>query len=230
MAFVARSAETHNCIILPRESEVPGLPASYFVPEDGTEDSVFYEPARLVAHIDDDAIAALRQAYHELLPDEADVLDLMSSRYSHLPPHLTYRSVTGLGMNAEEMDANPQLTSAVVHNLNERPILPFGDGQFDAVVCAVSIQYLRRPVSVLREVCRVLRPGMPLVIAFSNRCFPTKAVPIWLYTDDVQHFDLVSAYIQLAGGFVNLRQFDASPANGGADPLYIVTARRGELE
>lgn len=230
MAFVALGTGAHNTVMLPQESEVPGLPASYFAPEDGSNDSVFYEPARLVTHIDDDAIAALRQAYHELLPDDGDILDLMSSRFSHLPSHLTYRSVTGLGMNAAEMDANPHLTTAVVHNLNDNPNLPFGDGVFDAVVCAMSIQYLRRPVSVMREVCRVLRPGMPLVIAFSNRCFPTKAVPIWLYTDDVQHFDLVSAYIQLAGGFINLQQFDASPAKAGADPLYIVTARKGDIE
>lgn len=216
--------------MLPHESEVPGLPASYFEPEDGTDDSVFYDSARLVAHIDDDAIAALSQAYHELLPDDATILDLMSSRFSHLPSHLTYRAVTGLGMNAEEMAANPQLSSFVVHNLNVNSNLPFEDAQFDAVVCAVSIQYLRRPVSVLREVRRVVRPGMPLVIAFSNRYFPTKAVPIWLHTDDVQHFGLVSAYIQLAGGYVNLRQFDASPSTPSTDPLYIVTAYRDNSE
>ena len=35
---------------------------------------------------------------------------------------------------------------------------------------------LEEPVLVLREVARVLRQGGPVVISFSNRCFPTKAV------------------------------------------------------
>jgi ubiquinone/menaquinone biosynthesis C-methylase UbiE len=38
-------------------------------------------------------------------------------------------------------------------------VLPFADASFDAVVNCVSIDYLVRPVTVLREVARVLRPG-----------------------------------------------------------------------
>jgi len=46
-------------------------------------------------------------------------------------------------------------------------------------------------VAVLREVARVLRPGAPLVISFSNRCFWTKAVAVWRALDESGHARLV---------------------------------------
>jgi ubiquinone/menaquinone biosynthesis C-methylase UbiE len=63
----------------------------------------------------------------------------------------------------------------------------------------VSIQYLQQPVAVLREVARVLRPGAPVVISFSNRCFWTKAVAIWRALDDEGHARLVEHYLRHAG-------------------------------
>ena len=66
------------------------------------------------------------------------------------------------------------------------------------MIC-VSIQYLQQPVAVLREVARVLRPGAPLVISFSNRCFWTKAVAIWRALDDDGHARLVERYLRHAG-------------------------------
>jgi hypothetical protein len=52
---------------------------------------------------------------------------------------------------------------------------------------------------VLREVGRVLRPGAPLVISFSNRCFWTKAVAVWRALDDDGHARLVEGYLRHAG-------------------------------
>ncbi len=63
----------------------------------------------------------------------------------------------------------------------------------------VSVQYLQRPVAVLTDVARVLRPGAPVVISFSNRCFPTKAVAIWNALDGAGHVQLVGLYLQRAG-------------------------------
>ena len=60
-----------------------------------------------------------------------------------------------------------------------RWVLALDDDHFDGACLCVSIQYLQRPVEVFREVRRVLRPGAPFVVSFSNRCFPTKAVAIW---------------------------------------------------
>ena len=94
------------------------------------------------------------------------------------------------------MADNPQLTSQIVHDVNHDPVLPLDDGAFDAVVCAVSIQYVLHPVRLFREVERVLRPAAPFVVSFSNRCFPTKAIAAWLYANDRQHCNLVRRYFE----------------------------------
>jgi len=87
------------------------LRPEHFAREDDGDDALFYDFARLVTHIDDDAIAALSAHYARTIPANADVLDLMSSWVSHLPADLALGSVTGLGMNAEELAANPRLTA-----------------------------------------------------------------------------------------------------------------------
>jgi ubiquinone/menaquinone biosynthesis C-methylase UbiE len=132
--------------------------------------------------------------------------------------------VVGLGLNAEEMADNPQLTHHVVHDVNAELRLPLDDGEFDGALCAVSIQYVLHPVRLFREVRRVLRPGAPFVVSFSNRCFPTKAVALWLTTSDLQHLTLVHAYFEAAGGFGEATEENRSPGPGG-DPLYAVWAR-----
>ncbi len=181
------------------EDDALGLPPGAFAKLDGEEDEAFYEPARLVCHIDDGAIAALTELYRTVLPAGGVLLDLMSSWVSHLPPEVAYAEVIGHGMNAEELAANPRLSRRFVQNLNRDPRLPLGDATVDAAMICVSIQYLQRPVEVLREVARVLRPGAPVVIGFSNRCFWTKAVAIWRALDDAGHAKLVELYLRHAG-------------------------------
>jgi SAM-dependent methyltransferase len=183
-------------------------------------------PRKLV-HLDAGAIAALSAIYAELLPTAGRCLDLMSSWRSHLPQPWVEKpdvSVTGLGMNAEEMLDNPQLTGHVLHDLNENPRLPFDDGAFAAAMCAVSIQYLVRPVEVLTDVARVLTPGAALVVSFSNRCFPTKAIAGWLLSSDDQHLFLVAEYFRRSGQWSVAQIRRHEPPWG--DPLFVVWATR----
>lgn len=202
------------------------LPAAYALRRyDETPDEGFYDLARLVTHIDDAAIAAVTQVYRERFPAGGAILDLMSSWVSHLPPEVVYGRVVGLGMNQEELAANPRLDVWVVHNLNTDPRLPFGDGEFDGAAICVSIQYLIQPVEVLREVGRVLREGATLAIPFSNRCFPTKAVLIWQALDDAGHGQLVQRYLETAGNWTAIELLDRSPRPGSSDPLYAIVAR-----
>ena len=176
-----------------------GLPRGAFTRLDDEDDEVFYEPPRLVCHIDEGAIAALTGFYRDVLPPGGVLLDLMSSWVSHLPPDMAYREVIGHGMNADELAANPRLNRWFIQNLNRETSLPLGDASLDAAMICVSIQYLQQPLAVLREIARALRPGAPLVVSFSNRCFWTKAVAIWRALDDDGHAHLVERYLRGAG-------------------------------
>ena len=205
------------------------FPSTYFGRADESGDEYFYEQPRLVTHIDPGAIAAVTQLYRELFPAGGAILDLMSSWVSHLPPEVQYSRVVGLGMNGVELDANPRLDERVVQNLNRAPVLPFESDSFDGAGICVSIQYLTQPVTVLREVGRVLRAGAPLVITFSNRCFPSKAVAVWQALDDEGHARLVERYLRDAGTWRDVEVADRSPQRWRGDPLYAVVARRAEL-
>ncbi|MDH2444787.1 methyltransferase domain-containing protein [Amnibacterium sp. CER49] len=211
------------------------FPAWFFDRDDPSDDARFYRSLRLVTHIDDDAIAAVGDLYAELgidgaAPAPTRVLDLMSSWISHF--RTAPAELVVLGMNAAELEANAAATERVVQDLNADPSLPFPDASFDGVVCCVSIDYLVRPVAVLAEAARVLRPGAPLAVTFSNRCFPTKAIAGWLATDDAGHVRVVQDYVRLAGGFdepVAQRRTPAGLEEGGrhrGDPLLAVVARR----
>jgi SAM-dependent methyltransferase len=198
------------------------FPPGFFDRYDEQPDGVFYEPPRLVTHIDDGAIAAVGGLY-EHLGLTGDVLDLMSSWISHF--RSAPASLTVLGMNAAELARNPMATDVVVHDLNAEPRLPFDDASFDAVTCCVSVDYLVRPVEVFTDVARVLREGGRLVVTFSNRCFPTKAVQGWLANDDMGRLAIVRAYFRQSGAFA---EPDLAHCNPGApgDPLYAAWAVR----
>lgn len=200
-----------------------GFPTGFFDRADEEGDALFYGLPRLVTHIDDDAIAAVRALYTELGID-GDVLDLMSSWVSHLP--VTPRSLIVLGMNREELDANPMATGRIVHDLNAEPRLPLPADSVDDVVCCVSVDYLTRPVEVFRDVARVLRPGGRFVCTFSNRLFATKAVQAWLRSDDEGRGAIVAEYFRRAQGFTPAVVERRTPPDHRGDPLFAVWATR----
>lgn len=206
--------------------------AKDFSRQDEADDANFYATARLVVHLDEKAVARVKDIARRYIPPvQGRILDLMSSFRSHLPDDRPYGEVIGLGMNEAEMQANPQLTRWLVHDLNKLPQLPFSDGSFYAVLNTVSVQYLTHPVAVFREVARVLVPGGVSIVTFSDRMFPTKTVRIWRESDDEEHIALVQEYHRQAGGFTNLQ---VERYSGGSstwfrseqDPLYAIVATR----
>jgi len=201
------------------------LQPEHFERIDESDDTLFYEMPRLVKHIDEPACERLALFFRVALPKGGAILDLMSSCVSHLPTDVQYSRVCGLGMNRVELEANPQLTDHLIHDLTENPALPFADAEFDACIISVSVQYLIHPIAVFREIARVLKPGSICAVSFSNRCFPTKAVAIWRAMDDMNHARLVGYYFVEAGGFEEPEFSDLSPNPGQTDPLYMVTAR-----
>ena len=201
------------------------FPAGFFDRQDESDDAGFYSFDRFVEHIDDAAIAAVGDLYDELglTGSDVHVLDICSSWISHFPTKPGRLTITG--MNATELEANEMADDWSVGDLNSHPRLDFGDSSFDAVTCAVSVDYLCRPLDVFADVARVLRPGGVFVCTFSNRCFPTKAIRGWLSTDDRGRCAIVATYFELTDGFgepvAELRTPDAP-----GDPLFAVWARR----
>ncbi|GAB4433800.1 MAG: class I SAM-dependent methyltransferase [Chloroflexi bacterium OHK40] len=201
------------------------FPPDAFRRYDEGDDRDFYRYPRLTAHLDEAACAAVTQLLREELPPGGRILDLMSSYVSHLPPEVSYGYVLGLGLNEAELRLNGQLHEWLVHDLNREPALPLPDRSFDGAACTVSVQYLTRPIDVFAEVGRTLRPGAPFVVSFSNRCFPSKAVNIWVSTGDREHLALVRRYFELAGCFTDIRALNRSPHRWLSDPLFAVVAR-----
>jgi len=177
-----------------------------------------------IKQIDNAAIAAITDLYREILPIGGAILDLMSGWVSHLPPEITYSRVVGVGINACELAENPFLDEWRVQDLNRNPRLPFAAGEFDGASLCVSVQHLTRPAEVIRDVARVLKPGAPLVVTFSERCRPTRAIGCWCLLDDAGHLCLIAHHFAEAGKWADIRCLDRTPPGGG-DPLYAVIGR-----
>ena len=150
------------------------FPEQFFRRQDESADANFYIEPRFVTHIDDSTIHNLTGFYRDQIAPGRRVLDLMSSWISHLPEEVHYAHVSGLGMNDEELKANPRLSDYCVQDLNESPTLPYASETFDAVLIAVSIQYLTRPIEVMTEINRCLAEGGQCIVAMSHRCFPPR--------------------------------------------------------
>jgi SAM-dependent methyltransferase len=219
-----------------------GLPTDFFTDSpfrrrDDSDDARFYAQPRMVQHLDRTAIAGLTALYRRHLPADARVLDLMSSWTSHLPADLMLEEVTGLGMNAAELDANARLDRRVVHDLNRDPRLPFADGTFDAAVCSLSVEYLTRPFAVFAEVARVLKSGAVFLVTFSDRWFPPKAIALWSELHPFERLGLVLEYFLETGRFDQLETYSLQglprpsddryfPERQRSDPLFAVWGRR----
>ncbi len=201
----------------------PELPAGAFAKADPSPDTRFYNQARLVTHIEDDAIAAVTALYRELLPPGGVVLDVMSSWVSHLPDDVAYAEVIGHGMNAAELAANPRLDRWFTQDLNADPSLPLPPVSVDAACMCVSVQYLQQPAKVFGSLAQAIRPGGPVLVTFSNRCFTTKAVAIWQALDGPDQCRLVGLYLQRAG----FQSIESRTLRDGrrSDPLWAVIGR-----
>ena len=83
--------------------------------------------------------------------------------------------------------------------------------------------YLVRPFDVFADVLRVLVPVHPLVVSFSNRCFPTKAVAIWVAAGDDDHRRLVRTYLERAGFLDVVDERVATPDEVAAAVLHLIS-------
>ncbi|GJD11907.1 hypothetical protein Gasu2_60280 [Galdieria sulphuraria] len=194
---------------------------------DESSDLLFYSHPRLVYHIDDFAVRALTKFYRQHFIPNADILDVCSSWVSHYPDDYKARWVAGIGLNELELSKNPRLDTYDVIDLQENPTFPYPNERSDIVTMVVSVDYLTKPLQVFREIGRVLRSKGTAYISFSNRCFPTKAVSVWLSaSNDWQRVYIVGSFFHYTEMFDTPTAYDLSPNWGITDPLYMVTANK----
>jgi SAM-dependent methyltransferase len=200
---------------------------------DETQDEYFYSFPRFVTHVDQGFIDQLKNLYRERLKPNSRILDLMSSWVSHLPDDLVFDHVEGHGMNQEELVKNPHLNHYFTQNLNVDLQLPLKDQDFDAVLIAVSVQYLQYPEAIFNEIYRVLKPNGIVIVSFSNRMFYQKAIAIWRDGTEMSRVELVKSYFHSVSGFSkpeviyhgsNVPSFLQMLGIISSDPFYAVIA------
>ncbi len=198
---------------------------------DERPDPAFYAKPRLIQHLDGRALKTVNSLYRRILPEHAEVVDLMASYDSHLQ-YVNPVKLHLVGMNADELSENRAAHSRVVQDLNASPILPYERSSLDAFVCTASIEYLTQPMEVLEDSLRALRPGGVMIITFSNRWFPSKAIRIWSELHEFERVGMVIQWMQQVG-FANLQTFSSRgwprPINDPhadkttiSDPVYAV--------
>ncbi|BAQ60570.1 hypothetical protein GM3708_976 [Geminocystis sp. NIES-3708] len=202
---------------------------------DDSEDSFFYSFPRFVNHVDDNFINQLTELYRQQLKPNSRILDLMSSWVSHLPSEIEFTHIEGHGMNEEELKKNKSLNHYFIQNLNQNIELPLKDQDFDAVLCAVSVQYLQYPEAIFSEMARILKPNGVAIISFSNRMFYQKAISAWRDATDRQRIHLVKSYFQSVPDFSPPQIVATQPeipailqmfGIGGRDPFYALFAHK----
>lgn len=208
--------------------EYPFPPAA-FRRQDESDDSDFYATPRFCYHIDEGAVRGITNYYKGAIAPGSAILDICSSWVSHYPADFpgSMKRISGTGMNALELAQNAQLEDFTPKNLNIDSTLSYDDSTFDVVTCVVSVDYLIKPLEVFSEVNRVLKPGGKFILSQSNRCFPSKAIGMWLQQSDLQHCQVIGAYFHYSGGWSPARAFDVSPQGPRTnDPLFIIEATK----
>jgi len=230
--FAIQNSQASHAFDLPKFPDAWPYKDSDFRRQDESSDNGFYDRPRFVTHIDDQAIASIRDFYAAQFAQapqgEYSVLDICSSWISHYPVDLKAKRVAVTGMNPKELAANKQATEFAAQDLNKDPKLPYGDNEFDFVTNVVSVDYLARPQEVFKEMLRVLKPGGVAIMSFSNRCFFTKAISMWVadMSDFPGHCQIVGNYFHFnpVGGWTDINSADISFNPFETNPMIVVTA------
>jgi SAM-dependent methyltransferase len=99
------------------------------------------------------------------------------------------------------------------------------------------VEYLVRPFELFEEVARVLKPGGPFIVTFSNRWFPPKVIRAWTELHEFERMGMVLEYFLKSGQYRDLETYSVQglprPENDKyfgqmlyADPVYAVWGRK----
>lgn len=189
---------------------------------DETADGQFYDSPRYVTHASEAFCERLTRLYADVFEPGDIVLDAMGSWVSHFPDTRLERCI-GHGLNDAELASNDRYDEWWVRDLNQDRTLPIADATCDVVCCALSVQYLQYPEAVFAEFNRILDDEGSIVVSFTNRLFPTKAINAWRTASMDERADLVASYLRAGDMAVSDRVTDHTMT----DPFYAVIGHAG---
>lgn len=119
----------------------------------------------------DDSMVLLTKLVARRVPDSAVVLDAGCGHGNYVIDELRYKFSrrVGIDVSGEATTKNRCLDEVVIGNLES---LPFADASFDLVLSLWTLEHLRRPETVFREIYRVLKRGGYFGFVTPNRQSP----------------------------------------------------------
>ncbi len=171
---------------------------------DEGDDAEFFREPSLTPFWDQRALLEVSQLYQQLIPPQADILDLMAGVHSPLQQtDLEIASLHCAGLNAAELEHNPSCDHRRVLDVNRIQALPYQDQQFDVVLIHAAIEYVIQPQLLFSEISRVLKSAGRIIVSFTNRHLPEKAIQLWREAYDFERTAIVLSYLRASRGFAN---------------------------
>lgn len=112
------------------------------------------------------------------------------------------------------------------------------EGKYDAAICTLSVEYMDRPVDIIRYVSHFLNPGAPLLIAFTNHYDEDRVIQGWIDLHEFERMGLVMEYLHMAkvddnAGTISIRNDWRNTDDplfherkGISDPVYFVYGQK----
>ena len=203
---------------------------------DSGNDSVFFKQPDFSPFWDSLALLQVSKLYQKLIPQKAQVLDLMSGAHSPLlEAEINVDSVSCAGLNDAEMEQNLSCNLKFNIDVNSMTSLPFHSAQFDTLLIHAAIEYVINPELLFAEIKRVLKPSGRVIISFSNRSIPEKAIQLWTGAHEFERPAIVLSYLRSSGGFCNFNSYSKRglfrPEDDKladklllSDPVYVIWA------
>ncbi|PIP68025.1 MAG: hypothetical protein COW92_03315 [Candidatus Omnitrophica bacterium CG22_combo_CG10-13_8_21_14_all_43_16] len=154
-------------------------------------------------YLSDKVRESIIQRIEYLLPQQCEILDLMSGTSSCV--NIKHgRRIHGIGLTANALRQNKTLDSWEVLNINKNPHFMLNK-KFDVVIISLGMNYLVRPIEVLNSVHELLKPEGIVIIVCSTNLHDHRKIPdIWMYPDKYGFKDqlaLTKDYLEKTGVF-----------------------------